>query len=130
MEPLMEAAQAIAAIKRDAADKDVFYYVYITDQRNLLLGVVSLRDLILSPPDATLASIMTSRPVYVSLDASVDEVADMFVKYGLRALPVLDADRRLRGGLRRNAGSCGPVSEIAYPICLRHEIWKPPPGEY
>jgi CBS domain-containing protein len=103
MEPLVEAAQAIAVIKRDAADKDVFYYVYVTDQRNLLLGVVSLRDLILAPPEATLASIMTSRPVYAQLDASVDEVADMFVKYGLRALPVLDADRRLRGVLRLKA---------------------------
>lgn len=103
MDPLTTVGEALELIKKKAADKDVVYYVYVQDQRKALLGVASLRDIILAEPAVTLASIMAEHPVYVYLDAEQDEVADMFVKYGLRALPVLDEEHRLRGVLRLKA---------------------------
>ena len=103
MGPLASAAQAMDYVKEQAGENEVVYYIYVEDREGVLLGVVSLRDLLLAPPDSTLASIMASRPVYVDLDADQEEVADMFVKYGLRALPVLDENMRLRGVLRLKA---------------------------
>ncbi len=103
MDPLTTVQEALEMIKSQAAEKDVVYYVYVQNQRKLLLGVASLRDLILALPSATLASVMTEHPVHVFLDTDQDEVAEMFVKYGLRALPVLDEEHRLRGVLRLKA---------------------------
>ena len=103
MAPLTTMEEALGLIKTKAAEKDVVYYVYVQNQRNVLLGVASLRDIILASPQATLASIMAEHPVYVSLDEEPDEIADMFIKYGLRALPVLDEEHRLRGVIRLKA---------------------------
>ncbi|MDR1396774.1 MAG: CBS domain-containing protein [Desulfarculales bacterium] len=95
--------QAMDFVREQAGENEVIYYIYVQDRGGGLLGVVSLRDMLLANPNASLASIMTGRPVYVDINADYEEVADMFVKYGLRALPVLDENMHLRGVLRLKA---------------------------
>jgi len=82
---------------------DIIYYVYIEDNDGHLLGVLSLRELFNNNPTIKLGSIMLTRLVTVRLEDEQDDVAELFAKYGLRAIPVLDKQSRLHGVLRFKA---------------------------
>jgi magnesium transporter len=79
---------------------DIIYYIYITDPSEVLTGVVSMRELLRAEPRLPLSAIQSSRLITVPLDASEDEVVETMIKYGLRALPVVDPADRLRGAIR------------------------------
>jgi Mg/Co/Ni transporter MgtE len=95
--PTVTGAEALAYIRREAQDVDAFYYVYIVDDEEHLLGVLSLRDLLSAAPDIHLSSLMDTRVISVGIDAEKEEVAEHFAKYGVMALPVVDADNRMEG---------------------------------
>jgi CBS domain-containing protein len=82
---------------------DIIYYIYITDPSETLTGVVSMRELLRADPEQALSAIQETRLVTVPLDASEDEVVDTIIKYGLRALPVVDEADRLKGAIRMRA---------------------------
>ena len=82
---------------------DVIYYIYITDPDEVLTGVVSMRELLRAEPRQPLSAIQSSRLITVPLDASEDEVVETMIKYGLRALPVVDEAGRLKGAIRLRA---------------------------
>jgi Mg/Co/Ni transporter MgtE len=71
--------------------------VYITDEEERLLGVVTLRDLLLASPDAVLTDIMDTRIISVKLDDKDETIADHFAKYGVTAIPVVDDAEKLQG---------------------------------
>jgi magnesium transporter len=90
--------QAIGAIRQAAsADAEVLYYVYVVDAGGRLVGVVTLKDLLVAAPEARIADVMRGDPVSVAADASADEAVDVVAKYHFGALPVVDAGRRLLG---------------------------------
>jgi magnesium transporter len=89
-------AEAIEAIRRYPR-KDSFFYVYCVDSENHLIGVLSLRHLILAQPDAILSSIMVQHVVRTNIDASQEEVAQLVAKYDLLSIPVVDQQNRLVG---------------------------------
>jgi len=89
--------QALLSLKREARDLDVFGYVYVVDDEEKLLGVVSLKELMEAEPEAPLGEIMSSRVVTVETGEDQMEVARAFAKYGFRALPVLDEEEKLAG---------------------------------
>ncbi|HUF16716.1 MAG TPA: magnesium transporter [Thermoanaerobaculia bacterium] len=89
-------ANAITAI-RQYPRKDSFFYVYTVDTEGRLLGVLSLRHLILAEPDAKLSSIMVQHVVRTSVDSSQEEVAQVVAKYDLLSVPVVDMQNRLVG---------------------------------
>lgn len=93
----MTAAQALEHIRRKEADKEMVYYLYITDAQRKLLGVLSLRQLILAEPDAKLFEIMREDVIYVSTLDDQETVVDVFQKYDLLAVPVVDKEQRLVG---------------------------------
>lgn len=97
MIPTTTAAEALEFIRREAEDVDVFYYLYVIDAEEHLLGVLSLRELLTADPPARLSDIMDTRVISVSIDAEKDEIADHFAKYGIMALPVVDTDNRIKG---------------------------------
>ncbi|MCA1989611.1 MAG: CBS domain-containing protein [Desulfarculus sp.] len=101
--PETSVGQAFDHLRQESADLDVIYYVYVEDRDGHLLGVVNLRELLASPPEATLAQIMETRVISVELKEDPDQVANIFAKYGLRAVPVLDEQGRLHGVLRFKA---------------------------
>ncbi len=89
-------AEAIDRI-RQSEQFEMVFYLYVIDHHRHLLGVISLRQLITSPPDRRLRQIMNPEPVYVTVDTDQEEVAREVEKYGLLAIPVVDAEHRLMG---------------------------------
>ena len=90
-------AQAIDRLREMEPDAETIYYVYIVDPEERLVGVLSLRDLIVSPPDKPISEVMIPEPVTVDVLADEDAVAEVVAHYNLLAVPVTDADHRLVG---------------------------------
>jgi magnesium transporter len=88
---------AISFLRSEAPDDQHPFYLYVVDEEHHLTGTVSLRSLIVAAPETPIAAIMSEeiRSVLVTDDQEV--VAEQFRHYNLLALPVVDADRRLRG---------------------------------
>jgi len=62
-----------------------------------ILGVLSLRDLLIAKPETVLSDIMDKRLISVNIEEKKDQIADDFAKYGIMAMPVVDDDERLKG---------------------------------
>lgn len=93
----MTAEQTIQRLRELAPKAETIYYVYVTDDDNRLVGVISLRDLIVADPENHISDVMVQnvRSVYTSDHA--DEVAHIISRYNLLALPVVEEDGRLVG---------------------------------
>lgn len=93
------AQQVIDHIRAMETKPDVIHYIYIveneTDPR--LVGVTSLRDIILATPDAKVSEIMHRDPIVAQPDEEAEEVARRIADYNLLAIPVVDQQRRLLG---------------------------------
>jgi Mg2+ transporter MgtE len=93
----LTAAQTIDRLRELEPDAETIYYVYVVDDEAHLVGVLSLRDLIVARPETTIAEVMIDDPVAVAVDADHDDVASVVARYNLLAVPVLDAERHLVG---------------------------------
>ncbi|ELS03595.1 Mg2+ transporter MgtE [Xenococcus sp. PCC 7305] len=89
--------QALEAIRSLANASEIIYYLYVTDASRHLTGIVSLRDLVLSPAETSLGDIMTRDVVSVHTDTDQEEVARTIQRYDILALPVVDSEERLVG---------------------------------
>ena len=95
--PSTTVREALEKFRELAEDIDLVYYVYVTDEEDLLLGVISLRDLILADSDTRLEEIMDDRVISVKLDDKDDTIAEHFAKYAVTAIPVVDENDRMQG---------------------------------
>jgi CBS domain-containing protein len=95
--PHRTVAATIAKIREIAPETEFIYYLYVTDAAEKLLGVVSLRALLLSPPDAIIQTVMFDDLVSVHPDAEATEVASTIARYDLLACPVVDDDGKMLG---------------------------------
>jgi magnesium transporter len=93
----LTAAQTIDRLRELEPDAETIYYVYVTDADSRLVGVLSLRDLIVAKPDTPISQVMYPEPVAVGLLADEDEVAQVVARYNLLAVPVVDENGRLEG---------------------------------
>jgi magnesium transporter len=91
------AETAISRLRAEAVNLDIIDYVYVVNEDETLLGVVSIRDLLTAQPQQFLSEILAPRVVSVKLDEDQNEVVEAFAKYGFRALPVVDEENRLKG---------------------------------
>jgi magnesium transporter len=91
------AAEALDRLRLQAPDRETIYYVYVLDEQRRLLGVVSLRNLILAPRHARVGDIMDREPVAVRVTDDRELVAREMARYDLLAIPVLDGAGRLVG---------------------------------
>lgn len=82
--------EAIEKFRKDAGEVETVYYIYIVDAIEKLLGVISLRELLLSPLDSKLSDIMETKLKTVTPETDEVEVAEIISKYNLVALPVVD----------------------------------------
>lgn len=90
-------AEAIDAIRRRSEELEQIYYTYVVDRNDVLIGVVTMRDLILAP-SGTLIDDITHRDVTsVSVDTDQESVAEIISNRNLLALPVVDRQGRLVG---------------------------------
>lgn len=90
--------QDVLAGYRDLArEKDVLTYFYVVDPQEHLLGVVGLRELVAAEPDQTLEALMTEQLITLHPDETLRDAVHAIGRYGLRAIPIVDGDRRLVG---------------------------------
>jgi magnesium transporter len=88
--PDMTIGQVIEYLRGEAAEFENIYYVYVVTDERHLLGVVSLRDLIVSQPETCIEDIFKRDVITVDPDDDQEDVADTMSKYDLLALPVVD----------------------------------------
>lgn len=91
------AGQAIDILRETAQDKETIYQTFVIDDRQVLMGVVSLRRLIVAQPDEVIDTLLAIGLVSVHTDTTQDEAARLITRYDLLVLPVLDSHDRLVG---------------------------------
>jgi len=97
LEDHVTAAGAIDRLRELEPDAETIYYIYVTDDDGRLVGVLSLRDLIVAQPATAIRDVMIREPVTVSVFADQDEVAEVVAHYNLLAVPVVDEQGLLAG---------------------------------
>ena len=91
------ATEALNRLRMQAPNKETVYYVYVVDHDRRLKGFVTLKDVLLAPPNQKIEQIMEEDVISVSIDENVEEVADKISHYDFLAIPVIDNDGRLVG---------------------------------
>jgi len=93
----LQVKEAFNKIRRIGLDKETVYYCYVIDEQRRLLGIVSLKDLVLADPEAKIGDIMHLDAVFVHTDDDQEDVVRQIKKYDLLAIPVVDREDRLVG---------------------------------
>lgn len=88
---------AIKRIKKVASSKETINVIYVTDNRKVLKGVISIRDLLVSDEEDTIADIMNENVIYAGTDTDQEEIVRLFRQYDFIALPIVDRENRLVG---------------------------------
>ncbi len=91
------AGEAIEKLQEDAGRTEMVFYLYVINEHGHLVGVTSLRELVLSRPGRTLGDFMIAEVVRVELETDQEEVARLIARYNLVALPVVDPNNHLCG---------------------------------
>lgn len=97
LSPELSVERAIEQVRRTAEQKETIYEAYAVDPNGTLVGAVSLRDLVLAPAGKRISEIMESDVVSVPAEMDQEEVASVFQRYDLLALPVVDSTHKLLG---------------------------------
>lgn len=92
----MTVGQAMAHIKKTGIHKETIYTCYITERRKLV-GIVSAKDLMTTDDEVPIKDLMETEIISVHTHADQEQVAQLFTKYDLLALPVIDQDGRMVG---------------------------------
>ncbi|PLX79142.1 MAG: magnesium transporter [Desulfuromonas sp.] len=92
----LTAREAISALQ-EAEDIEMVFYLYVTDEHNHLVGVLSLRQLLTVPPSTQLKQIMAREVFSVDIDMDQEEVARLVEKYDILAIPVVNDSNKLMG---------------------------------
>lgn len=96
--PEMTIDGAIQYVRKQARDRvETIYYLYVLDAEQRLRGVLSFREIFASPPDALVRDVMNTEFVSVTEDMDQEDVAKVIAAHDLLAVPVLDAEGRLKG---------------------------------
>ena len=93
----MTVGEALAYIKREGMDSETIYTCYVKDEGRKLLGIVSLRTLVIADDFTPIEELMHTDIVRVNVYDDQEEVSDIFTKYGFLAIPVVDNEGRIVG---------------------------------
>lgn len=93
----MTVKEALQHIKETGITKETVYTCYVTNNNRVLEGIVSLRSLVISNEDQKVSELMEDDIIFVNTHDDQEVVADVFIKYGFLALPVVDNENRLTG---------------------------------
>lgn len=97
LRPEMTVEDAIKRIRRNVVEKETIYTCYITDKNRTLIGMISLKELLVAEDDTIIEDVMETNVICVDTLTDQEEVAQMFNKYNFMALPVVDQETRLVG---------------------------------
>jgi len=93
----MTVAEAFDRIRKTGVDKETIYTCYVTDQNRHLIGLTTVKDLLLSDYETKIGDMMETNVIYVDTTLDKEEVANMCNKYDFLAMPVVDKETRLVG---------------------------------
>lgn len=93
----MTVQEAFARIRATGVDKETIYTCYVTDESRFLLGMVSVKTLLLNDYETKIADIMETNVISIFTETDKEEVANQFNKYNFLAMPVVDKETRLVG---------------------------------
>ena len=98
LRPHMTVEEAILRIRRQGVDKETIYTCYVLDKDRTLIGLVTVKDLLLASDDEMeIQEFMETNLIYVNTKTDQEEVARMFSKYNFLAIPVVDNENRMVG---------------------------------
>jgi magnesium transporter len=97
LQPAMTAGAALAYVRRVADERATLDTLYVLDAAGRLSGLVTLRALVIAPPERRVSEFMTTRLIRVTPETDQEEVARLVAQYDLTSLPVVSADDRLLG---------------------------------
>jgi len=89
--------QTLSELRRVAPEAETVYYIYVLDDDEQLVGVLSFRDLVVAALDTRIDAIMNTNVLSVPVEADQEDVAQLFKKYRFLALPVVDKENKLTG---------------------------------
>ena len=107
---------ALTQVRLLAPDVETAYYIYIIDQDEKPLGVITLKDLLINTPDTLVADIMTTNLKTVHVEAEPEEILGIIAKYNLVAVPVLDEEEKMAGIV-----TVDDILELFLPYALRRK---------
>jgi CBS domain-containing protein/sporulation protein YlmC with PRC-barrel domain len=110
------AGEAFAAVRASAPEVEMVNYAYVLDEGEKLLGVVSLRELLISPPETPLSEIMEDHVKFVTPDAEPEDVLEIIAKYNLVSVPVLDDNEVMLGII-----TVDDILELFLPYALKRK---------
>ena len=93
----MTVSQAFDRIRRVGVEMETIYNCYVTDRNRCLVGVVTVRELLLNPYEARVEDLMEDHVIRVHTGDDQEQIAALFQKYDMLALPVVDSEERLVG---------------------------------
>ena len=97
LRPTMTVSDSIKRIRRTGVDKETIYTCYVIEDNRKLIGMISIKTLLLSDEDDVISDIMEPNVISVNTLDDQEQVANKFNKYGFLAIPVVDGENRLVG---------------------------------
>jgi magnesium transporter len=95
--PAMSIGEAVTALRENADEAETLETLWVVDEGDRAQGFLTLRDLLLAKPDATVAEVMRRRIISVPPELDQEEVAHLFSKYGFHTIPVIDKNEVILG---------------------------------
>jgi len=89
--------EAISYLRQQLAHVETIYYAYVLDENQTLLGVVALKDLVAADPDKKVRDVMNTKIYTVTPITDQTEIAHLLTTHGIKAIPVVDDNRRMQG---------------------------------
>ncbi len=114
--PVTTVAGALEEVRRQAEEIEAIFYVYILDADEQLIGVMSLRDLLISDPAMPVAELMTYQLKALEVSAEPEDVLALLAKYNLIAVPIIDEEGKMAGVV-----TIDDVIELFLPYALRRK---------
>ena len=97
LRPEMSVDEAVSFLRRDARDRaQMSYYAYVTDSEERLLGVVSFRDLLITPGDRRVQEVMHTDVITALENVDAAELVGLFSRSNLQMIPLLDSESRIK----------------------------------
>ena len=97
LRPSMTVKEALDHIRAKAIDKETIYICYVTDVTRKLMGVLTVKDLLINNDNVVVEDIMNKNVIYANTEDDREEVARLISKYGFLAIPIVDRENRLVG---------------------------------
>lgn len=95
--PGLTASKAIEVLRNSGSEAESLFYVYVTDEKDHLMGVFSLSDLVLAKPNTPIADFMHRKVVAANVLEKQDTLAQLVAKYNLLTIPIVDNENHLLG---------------------------------